>query len=745
VGKEEAAAVVSGDSAPPDNVNDIQLRRDAYGIAHIETPAGEALFWAEGYIHALDRWVQMDRDRRRAYGRLAELYGSGEVASDRFWRPLGLRRVVQAEWAEVDAATRAMLMAYADGVNAALSRRPDPLYRQLGWPADPWQPVDSLAVFKVRHLLMGVVERKLWWGKVAAEAGADRLLTLARAVSGDSLVIVPPGTTARGLPVELAGVRLPETAPHDGDGGSNNWVLAPSKTATGFPMVAGDPHREVELPNVYYPLHLAAPDLDVIGLSFPGVPGFPHFGHNARVAWAITHTGADTQDLYVEDASTTPDWTTWTETIEVRGASAVRVECAQTPRGPLIARQGAWGLSLRATALDPVPEQYACLYRMIKAQTVADLFASQRHWVDPVNNLVAADRDGHIGYLMRGRVPLRPVENLLAPVPAADARFAWQGFIPFEEWPTSLDPADGVIVTANNRVVGPEYPYPIAVVFAAEHRARRIWNLLTAADAPQVAAEMARVHLDVEPGPTGQFRRRLDVLAAGTPAEKAALDVLADWDGRLDAESPAPLIYNTWRQALTRRVWELFLGPSLTRDLDAPPDAGAAATFGRLRARILDLWDAGDRSLLPATAGWDDLAGDAFRTAVRQLTDQYGGNVRQWRWGAAHRVSARHPLATQGVADLPVIDAALPGDSDTVRAASYGPLGFGVTGASVARYVFDLGDWDRSLWIIPGGVQEIGPHALDQWAGWLAGEPVPMWYSRAAVEAHVVTTETVRR
>jgi penicillin amidase len=726
-------------------VGDIQVRRDAYGIAHIEAPDEEGLFWAEGYIHALDRWVQMDRDRRRAYGRLAELYGPSEVASDRFWRPLGISRVVEAEWAHVDPATRAVLTAYADGVNAALSRRPNALYRQLGWTADPWRPVDSLAVFKVRHLLMGVVERKLWWGKVAAEAGPDRLLTLARAVSGDSLVIVPPGRTAPGLPVDLAGVRLPSTGLFEGDGGSNNWVLAPSKTASGFPIVAGDPHREVELPNVYYPLHLAAPGLDIIGLSFPGVPGFPHFGHNARVAWAITHTGADTQDLYVEDERTADEWTTWTETIEVRGSGPVTLDCVRTPRGPLVARRGASGLSLRATALDPVPEQYACLHRMLRAETVADFFSSQRDWVDPVNNLVAADRDGHIGYLMRGRVPLRPVENLLAPVSAADARLAWQGFIPFEEWPTSLDPSDGVIVTANNRVVGSDYPHPIAVVFAAEHRARRIWNLLTAPDAPRAAVEMARVHLDVQPGPTGQFRRRLDVLPAATPAEKAAREVLADWDGRLDAESPAPLIYNTWRQALTRRVWELFLGPSLTRDVDAPPDAGAAATFGRLRARILDLWDADDRSLLPPSATWDGLAAEAFHAAVRQLTEQYGANIDNWRWGAAHRVAARHPLADQGVDGLPVIDAALPGDSDTVRAASYGPLGFGVTGSSVARYVFDLGDWDRSLWIIPGGVQEIGPHALDQLPGWLAGEPAPMWYSRAAVEAHTVTIETVRR
>lgn len=660
----------------------------------------------------------MDGDRRKAYGELAAARGPSAVASDKFWRPLGLRLVVADEYRGLDDSTRAMVDAYTAGVNAGMPA-------SVREEAVPWRGEDCLAVFKARHLLMGVVERKLWWSRVARRAGPRALTDLVRMLSGDSLLILPPGGESSGPPIPLDAVRLPDVT-IEGEQGSNSWALGGSRTHTGRPLLAGDPHRGVELPNVYYPVHVAGGTLDAMGLSFPGVPGLPHFGHNARVAWAITHTGADTQDLYLESAAHVAD--SRVDVIAVRGAADASVLCERTALGPVVARLDAdTVLVLRATALDPVPAQYRCLWDMLRADSVSALFQAQQDWVDPVNNLLAADTAGHIGYLMRGRVPRRPVENLLGPV--ADApEHHWAGFIPFEAWPSVVDPEDDVLVTANNRVVGPSYPYAIAPVFAAEHRARRIWSLLQERPHGWTADMMVAVHQDVRSRPAATFARWSRDRIPATPLEAVVLQRLGGWDGSLDAESALPLVYNTWREHLVRHVLAERVGEDLAREAATGAHAGAAATLARLRARLVDLLPG-----LPA-----QMATDAFHSAVAELGARWGPDPSRWRWGGAHRLQAAHALAAEAPNHWPTLDVGLPGDGDTVRAASYGPGSFQVTGASVARYVFDVGHWDQSGWVVPGGTAESGPMAVNQLDLWTAGQLVPMWYTEEALQPHIV-------
>ncbi|MDA8198554.1 MAG: penicillin acylase family protein [Thermaerobacter sp.] len=698
----------------------IVVRRDEWGVAHIRAPDEGGAFYGQGWVHVQDRWIQMDGDRRKAYGELAAVRGPSALASDQFWRPLALRSVVADEYRGLDKSTRTMVDAYTAGVNAALAASD-----REG--AAPWRGEDCLAVFKARHLLMGVVERKLWWSRVARRAGMRALTDLVRMLSGDSLLIVPPGGRAWGPPANLDAVILPDPAV-EGEQGSNSWVLAGSRTQGGRPLLAGDPHRGVELPNVYYPVHVAGGALDAIGLSFPGVPGMPHFGHNARVAWAITHTGADTQDLYVENAAQVLD--ARVEAIPVRGAGDASVVCERTTLGPVVARwDGDAVLVLRATALDAVPAQYRCLRDMLHADSVPALFAAQRGWVDPVNNLLAADTEGHIGYLMRGRVPLRPVENLLGPVPGDGPDHHWTGFIPFDAWPSVVDPEGDLVVTANNRVVGPDYPHRIAPVFAADHRARRIWSVLQERPRGWTADTMAAVHRDVRSCPAATFARWSRDLVPATPLEAVVLQRLVGWDGSLDAESALPLVYNTWRERVAKRALADVVGEDLAREAATGAHAGAVATLARLRARVVDLLPD-----LPAEA-----ATDAFHEAVAQLGARWGPDLSRWRWDAAHRVQAAHPRAAGGSGPWPRLDVGLPGDGDTVRAASYGPGSFQVTGASVARYVFDVGAWDQSRWVVPGGTAEVGPTALNQLDAWAAGTLLPMWYSEDALKPHITT------
>ncbi len=697
----------------------VEVRRDEHGVAHVRAQEDSGAFFGQGWVHAHDRWTQMEEDRRRAYGQLAEHCGPAMLASDQFWRSLGIRGVVEQEYRGLDASSRAMVDAYTAGVNAALAAG--------AASGEAWRGVDSLAVFKARHLLMGVIERKLWWSRVARQAGGEALVALVRLLSGASRLIVPPGASASGCPVDLDGVRTSGAA-NDDQQGSNSWVLGGSRTASGHPLLAGDPHREVELPNVYYQVHLTGQTLNAIGLSFPGVPGLPHFGHNRRVAWAITHTGADAQDLYVARRT---DVATQTAAVKVAGGPDAPVALGRTAVGPVVA----WlspdtVLVLRATALEPAPAQYRCLWTMLHADSLSALLQSQREWVDPVNNFLGADVDGHVGYVMRGRVPIRPVDNLLGPVPAADPRHDWTGFIPFEEAPRSIDPPSDMVVTANNRVAGPDYPYAIAPVFAAEHRARRIEALLLQREGGWTADALTAVHVDVQSAPAAAFARWAGRLSPEGPTEAAVLAALSGWDGTLDRDSPLPLVYNTWRERVAAAMLAQAVGEELAREAAGPaPHPGAVATLSRLRARAVDL-----AAVLPAGA-----AEAAFHQAVAELVAQGGPDPSRWRWGALHRLAAQHPRASKDSdAGWPTLAVELPGDGDTVRAASYGPGSFQVTGASVARYVFDLGNWDASGWVVPGGTAERGPGALSQLDAWASGQLIPMWFSEVALAAHVV-------
>jgi penicillin amidase len=285
----------------------VEIYRDTWGIPHVWAQTVHDAFVAQGFVHAQDRLWQMDYDRHRAYGRWAEWSGASAVAPDRLMRRLRLEASARADHAAVDPETRAMLDAYAAGVNAFLrtTTRLPIEYRILDATPEPWQPWDACAVFKVRHVFTGGVwQAKLWRARLVRLLGPERTATLCEGYEPGQPLIIPPGVDFRGpllngLEELAAGEQV--LARLDGSSaGSNNWAVSGSRTASGGPLLAGDPHRALDTPNVFYQNHLACPAFDAIGLSFPGVPGLPHFGHNRHVAWCITTTMADYQDLYIE-------------------------------------------------------------------------------------------------------------------------------------------------------------------------------------------------------------------------------------------------------------------------------------------------------------------------------------------------------------------------------------------------------------------------------------------------------------
>lgn len=744
----------------------VEVWRDREGIPHVRAASLHDAFLAQGFVHAQDRLWHMEQDRRRAYGRWAECAGPAALAEDRQMRRFRLGASARADHAAANAETRAMLDAYAAGVNAFIrTARTLPVeFELLRSRPEPWAPWDSLAVFKVRHVLMGTWQGKAWRARLLRHLGAARTAWLCPGTQPHPMLIVPPGVESGGAAADgLAELGEGEAVlAHwpEWESGSNNWAVAGARTASGKPLVAGDPHRPLDVPNVYYQNHLACPEFDAIGLSFPGVPGFPHFGHTRHVAWCVTHTGADYQDLYLERFDPADpgryefrgEWRqaeTARETISVRGAESTELELWATHHGPIVLgdpRSGS-AIAFRYTATAEPNRTLEALLPMLRARTADELEAAMRPWVEPVQNLVFADVHGAIGYRTRGQVPIRSMANAWLPVPGWDGAHEWQGMVPFEAMPALRDPEPGFVATANSRVAGPEYPHYLGLDFAPDFRTRRLVERLRGLRGATVA-DMAAIHADRVSIPAREFIELLRGVSVPEGLAKAALGALLAWDGGMDPESVAATIYSVCRERLLRDLMAPLLGP-LTAEAFAGAPRGAVAHMGRLRARLTEWIRRDDRTLLPPGLAWPTALAGALTGAVSELRRRLGPDLAHWQWGRLHVTQPVHPLAAAfpEVAELlnpPSV--AVGGDGETVQAASFiAAAGYGVSATSVARYVFDLADWDRSAWIIPLGASGHpgSPHYADQAAPWREGRLLPMRYDWARIRTEAETHQVL--
>jgi penicillin amidase len=702
------------------------------------------VFFGQGFVQAMDRLGQLEYDRRRAEGRWAEVVGPSAVAFDSFARRCGIADAAAREADALDRGPRGVLDAYAAGVNA---------YLALGLPLPPdlalaevtpraWSAADCCAVFLVRHVVFANWQKKLWRGRLVAALGVDGAARIESADRRAVPLIVPPPVLVEPAPVHVeqleamlpAMARLAETA-----AGSNAWALDGSRTASGLPLVAGDPHRLLEVPGVYAQCHLACDDFDAIGLAFVGVPGLPHFGHSARVAWCVTNANGDYQDLYVEDVDAIER--RHDEEIAVREGDGVTVTCAETALGAVVFGDVDTGpvVSLRSTALVTPSVGLTVVLPMLSARDVDDLDEAMRPWIDPVNNLVSADVAGNIAYRTVGQIPVRARANAWGPVPGT-AEHEWRGVVPPEELPRLRNPTSGAIVTANQRIVDDAFPHYLGLDYARPDRARRLHERLEAV-AHATTDDMVAIHRDTRSLAADVWVPRLVELDPGDDWERAALDRLRGWDRTMERDSAAAAIYVVTRDALCRR----FAHDPRLVSLRAPLPDEPAGAFQPLELRIwalsTGLLESGDTTLLASGRSWADELAGALADAVGILRTALGDDIGAWSWGSLHTASPRHPLGVArpdlaAVLDPPAV--AMAGEWDTVMCAAHpAGHGFGVTSTSVARYVFDLADWDRSGWIVPLGASgdARSPHFADQQAAWANAELVPMRYSWDAIEA----------
>ncbi len=753
----------------------VEIYRDRYGIPHVRARTAHDAFFGQGFAAAQDRLWHMDYDRRRAYGRWAEFAGDPGLAQDLMMRRFQIAPTVRADYQAVNAETRAMFDAYAAGVNAFIQstdRLPIEYSLVEGSP-EPWQPWDCMAVFKVRHILMGVFEGKLWRARLLRALGPEKAARLLRGYQPGHLLIVPPGAVYDGPALDgleelrkgmaaIAPWHPDQGAGQDADAGSNSWTLAGSRTASGKPLLAGDPHRALDVPNVYYQDHIACPEFDVIGVSFPGCPGFPHFGHNAHVAWCVTHAQADYQDLYLErfqpgDPTRYEYMGQWRkaevrhETVRVRGGETVELDVTVTHHGPVIEGDPArgYGVAFRYTATAEPNLGFQCIRKMLTATSADELDESMRDWVDPCNNFLFADVHGNIGYLNRGKVPVRSAANAWLPVPGWTGQHEWQGYIPFEALARLRNPDTGYIVTANNRIVGKDYPYYIALDFAPEYRARRITDRLNLLRRATVQ-DMASVHAERVSIPARAYARLLSRVKPQDDWSRRALERLSGWDGSMERDAVAPTIYSAFRMKLHEAVIGHLLG-DLAQEAFSASGRGAPNHVRQLASLLVTMAEKGDTSLLPAGSDWPSALAKALAEGVAYLRQRLGDNMDTWQWGRVHHTRPKHTLSASFPELAPLLDppsVPMGGDGDTPQAASYPHAEpFVVNGTSVARYVFDTSNWDNSRWVVPLGASGHpgSPHYADQAQAWAEVRLLPMTYSWEKVLAEAESHQRLDR
>jgi penicillin G amidase len=725
----------------------VRVRRDRWGVPHIEAEDRADLYFAQGFCHAQDRLWQMDFYRRVVRGRVSEMAGADGLAIDRLLRTLGIRRIAEDEEAALEPELRALLERFCEGVNAgAAQAKARPLEMQLlrlEW--EPWRPADILSLGKL--LAFGLStnwERELLRADMLRDLGpelaarldptypADNPIVNQEAWSGDGLAIVEQIDAVRramGLAAEASG--------------SNNWAVSGALTASGSPLIAGDPHLPPSMPGIWYENALRSGERFVRGASLPGMPGI-FMGQNNDVCWTFTNVMADVQDLFVERIEDDrylfeDEWRplqTVREEIVVKGRSQPEVlEVRITHHGPIV--NEALGadedepLALRWQTLDE-PTTFTGMFELLEIESGPQLVARLEGHTSPASNLIWADRHGSIGYKLIGRLPLRRGGCPDLPKPGWTGEFEWEGTIPYDELPEVVDPESGFLITANNRIVGDEYPHHITSEWLDGFRAKRIEQLLRESEEHDLASFEA-MQSDNLSLPGLEAARRLGRLSPRGQRERSAIERLRSWDGRLDPDTVAGSIYQAFLLRLAREVARAAIGD---RDLSERwldrADNGFTPHITspwRWHSHLMGLWEEGDEALIGRP--WDELVLEALGGALDDLEERFGPDPQGWRWGRIHEMEFPHPLGEANPVLRRLFNRRLRagGAQETVSQIAYDPNDpYRAVWAPSWRMVADPTDPDRSRWQMFTGQSghPASPHYDDLQADWLAGRTQPM-------------------
>jgi penicillin amidase len=750
---------------------DVTVYRDKWGVPQIYADNADDLMRAQGYVHAQDRFWEMDFRRHVTAGRLSELFGKTTLDTDKVVRTMGWRRVAQQELPLLRPDTRGYLEAYSQGVNDWLAAHKNTATQSLeysvlglqnsGYHPEPWTPVDSLAWLKAMAWdLRSNMDDELGRALAATKVPQARVDQLYPGYPYDrNPVIVDGGKDARGGPVNEPRARtLPPALEKVSDAinamptmlgngapglGSNSWVVAGSRTNTGKPLLANDPHLAPAMPSLWYQAGLhcrqvgEACPFDVSGFTFSGVPGVV-IGHDQRISWGFTNLGPDVSDLYLERVSggtyeykgRQEPLQQRTEQIKVAGAKPVNITVRTTRHGPLLsdamddARRAGNGLAvaLRWTALEPGRTADAIVL-LNTARNWQEFRTAAKSFEVPAQNLIYADVDGNIGYQAPGRIPIRTSGDGTWPTQGWTGKQEWKGYIPFDELPAAYNPKQGYIVTANNAATGPGYPKLLTKDWTYGYRAARIEERIRQTPVMD-AAGMGRIQMDDRNGFAPTLVPHLLRVGSGPAAA-----LLRGWDFTQGAGSAPAAYYNAVYRHLLLRTYNDELPEG------ARPDGG-------------DRWFEVLRNLLnkPDDPWWDDVrtAGkketrdDILRLAMKdadmELRHRLGGDPAKWKWGDLHKLElTNETFGDSGIGPIEWLFNRGPlklagGDSLVDATGSDAQTGYGVDWVPSMRMIVDLADLDRSRWVNLTGASghAFDTHYWDQAKLWARGETIPM-------------------
>lgn len=705
---------VAGASAP------VQVIRDPEGVPHIFAANERDGWFAMGFVHAQDRLWQMEFQRRVGAGRIAEVLGERAFDTDRLMRTLGIARTAERIVAKLDNETRAGLEAYAAGVNAYLATRPTlPVeFIAMRVEPEPWKPADSVAWLLVMSWdLSGNWRSELGRLRYAAKLGPEKAAEFLPVYPGDKPVPFPD---FKALYAEMApaAAAMLAVSPDTGEAvGSNNWVVDGTRTTSGKPLLANDPHLGLQAPALWYLAHVSTPQGNVVGGTLPGMP-FIVLGRNDRLAWGFTTTNGDTQDLFVErvapqDATSyvTPEGTApfdvRDEVIKV-GSESRTIKVRTTRHGPVIsdvvasaaaAAPAGHVFSLAWAALTENNATARAGFALNRAKNADELIAALRDYHAPQQNIVYADSEGRIGFVSPALVPKRKPGNEAmgrVPVPGWDAKYDWDGFLAFDDLPQARD--TGKVVTANNRITPPGYPHYISSDWFPPYRADRIEELL-AAEAKHSRQTFAKMQADDE---SRLAREMLPVVKAAAPQTEGGKRLqgsMNGWRGRMSADSGDALAFAGWYRELTRLVYQDDIGEMFTDGWDMRAQFMLSVMKNE---NGMGKWC--DDVRTPEAETCAGMASRALDLAAKDLEERYGA-PEKWRWGTAHYAAGSHrPFGfVTGLAEFFNVEPPSAGDTYTVNVGHYyirdAKQPYSNRHAPSLRAIYDFENLDASMYM----------------------------------------------
>ncbi len=741
------------------------VKKDDRAIPYIEAQNEDDLYFAQGFVTASDRLWQMDLLRRVASGRTAELFGKIALEQDKRWRRFGFEKIVSNSYQNFSPEYQKVLDSYARGVNeyiSTLTNENMPAeFRILQYKPETWKATDSLIIGKIlsdglstswhedatRAKFSDLPKQQfdelfiektpfdvLVVGKDNAiqKKGASAVFELNKDLLDGLGKISAEDFETRKRSLESIGFYQEFNA------ASNNWVVSGKRTLDGKPILANDPHLEPSAPSIWYLSNLATPNNRVSGVTFPGVPGIV-LGHNEFIAWGATNLGPDVQDLYIEKFNDKNEYKTnngWepakkrTEIIKVRkGLMGPETEDAsldvlETDDGVIIQENGDNKIALKWTAFDPKANEFEAFYLLNRAKNWTEFESALKTYGGATQNFIYADVKGNIGFHNGGKIPIRSSGDGSVPYDGTKEDGKWTSFIPFDELPSSYNPPEGFIVTANQRLAGDTYKHFLAHSFADPYRARRIHQLIenntkmTVNDSMDIQRDIFSISLS-------NFAREVINLNGASPE---TMSVLKGWDGKTSSGSKAALLVNEIRRAFLNKVLVGKLG------------AEKASNYRWSMQNSFIDWLAREKPAQWLPSNYSDygaLLKDSEKTAREVLIKKFGTDESAWVYGKSGTYSFSHPLAA-----APLIGAIFSIPSFDI----YGGFSTPNVGSAVSmRFVTSPGNWDKTRHGIPLG-QSGNPrstHFKDQFESWRTGSTQEFPFTKEAVDLAAKTIITM--